>query len=64
MKLWKIPWAATIHHIWLQRNTRIHNDKFKIGGIFDPLKLMLEGGVVFVKKEKKLHLFYQSYILK
>lgn len=64
MKLCKIPWAATIHHIWLQGNTRIHNGNFKIGGIFHPLKLMLEGGLFLLKRRRNCISFNQSYILK
>ena len=49
----KIGCAATIYHLWLQRNKRIHNGNNNIEGIFEPLDMMLGGGLVFVKKKKK-----------
>ena len=48
----KIGCAATIYHLWLQRNKRIHNGNNNIEGIFEPLDMMLGGGLVFVKKRK------------
>uniref|UniRef100_A0A2N9J425 FAR1 domain-containing protein n=1 Tax=Fagus sylvatica TaxID=28930 RepID=A0A2N9J425_FAGSY len=38
MKLYKIAWAATIYHTWLQRNTRIHSGNVKIEGIFRAIR--------------------------
>ena len=44
--------------------SRIHNGNFQIGGIFDPLKLMLEGGLLLLKRRRKSISFNRSYILK
>ena len=51
----KIGCAATIYHLWLQRNKRIHSGNNNIEGIFERLEMMLEGGLVFVKKNKEVH---------
>ena len=59
MKHCKIAWAAKIYRIWLLRNTSIHSGKpamSKIEDIFEPLEMIFGGGLVFVKKKKKLQL--------
>ena len=49
----KIGCAATIYHLWLQRNKRIYSGNNNIEGIFELLDMTLGGGLFFVIKKKK-----------